>query len=104
MMFITNMEIPVLITALVAITEDLGGFGDVSWVLSSYLLGYVGMSEASLIRKSTCSNCSHATVAVLIIFAKFSDIFGRKPIFLLSTAIFIIFSAGCAAAQTLTQL
>lgn len=44
-MFITNMEIPVLITALVAITEDLGGFGDVSWVLSSYLLGYVGMSE-----------------------------------------------------------
>lgn len=43
MMFITNMEIPVLITALVAITEDLGGFGDVSWVVSSYLLGYVGM-------------------------------------------------------------
>lgn len=56
MMFITNMEIPVLITALVAITEDLGGFGDVSWVLSSYLLGYVGMSEASPIRKS--GNCS----------------------------------------------
>ncbi|KAG6362567.1 hypothetical protein INS49_007659 [Diaporthe citri] len=83
LMFITNMEIPVLITALVAITEDLGGFGDVSWVVSSYLLGYV---------------------AVLIIFAKFSDIFGRKPILLLSTSIFIIFSAGCAAAQTLTQL
>lgn len=102
MMFITNMEIPVLITALVAITEDLGGFGDVSWVLSSYLLGYVGMSEACPIRKS--NSYSHAMVAVLIIFAKFSDIFGRKPIFLLSTAIFIIFSAGCAAAQTLTQL
>lgn len=42
MMFITNMEVPVLITALVSITEDLGGFGDVGWVLSSYLLGYVG--------------------------------------------------------------
>lgn len=42
MMFITNMEIPVLITALIAITSDLGGFDDVSWVVSSYLLGYVG--------------------------------------------------------------
>ncbi|QLI71431.1 Multidrug resistance protein 3 [Metarhizium brunneum] len=83
MMFITNMEIPVLITALIAITSDLGGFDDVSWVVSSYLLGYV---------------------AVIIIFAKFSDIFGRKPIFLLSTATFIIFSAACSAAQTLTQL
>ncbi|KAG8409226.1 hypothetical protein J3458_019343 [Metarhizium acridum] len=83
MMFITNMEIPVLITALIAITTDLGGFDDVSWVVSSYLLGYV---------------------AVIIIFAKFSDIFGRKPIFLLSTATFIIFSAACSASQTLTQL
>ncbi|KKY31371.1 putative mfs multidrug transporter [Diaporthe ampelina] len=83
MMFITSMEIPVLITALVAITENLGGFGDASWVVSSYLLGYV---------------------AVIVIFAKFSDIFGRKPLFLLSTAIFIIFSAACSGAQTLTQL
>ncbi|KAK2616093.1 hypothetical protein N8I77_002802 [Diaporthe amygdali] len=41
---------------------------------------------------------------VIVIFAKFSDIFGRKPIFLLSTTIFIIFSAACSAAQTLTQL
>lgn len=45
MMFITHMEVPVLITALVAITEDLGGFGDVGWVVSSYLLGYVGTSN-----------------------------------------------------------
>lgn len=46
MMFMTNMEIPVLITALVAITQDLGGFDDVSWVVSSYLLGYVCMSKS----------------------------------------------------------
>lgn len=45
MMFITHMEVPVLITALVAITEDLGGFSDVGWVVSSYLLGYVGTSH-----------------------------------------------------------
>jgi MFS family permease len=82
-LFLTNLEIPIVTTSLVAITADLGGFDKVSWLISSYLLGYVG---------------------VLVIFAKLSDIFGRKA--LLSTAIitFIIFSGACGAAQTLTQL
>ncbi|KAI1760378.1 putative multidrug resistance protein fnx1 [Hypoxylon sp. FL1150] len=83
MMFLTNLEIPVVITALVAITDDLGGFGNVGWVVASYLLGYV---------------------AVIVICAKFSDIFGRKFVFLLSAIIFIIFSAACSAAQTMVQL
>ncbi|KAI0886605.1 putative multidrug resistance protein fnx1 [Annulohypoxylon maeteangense] len=83
MMFMVNFEVPVVVTALVSITNDLGGFNNVSWVVSAYLLGYV---------------------AVIVIFAKFSDIFGRKPIFLLSILIFIIFSAACSASQTIVQL
>ncbi|CAJ2502464.1 Uu.00g098580.m01.CDS01 [Anthostomella pinea] len=83
MMFITNLEVPVVTTALVAITDDLGGFDSVGWVVASYLLGYV---------------------AVIVICAKFSDIFGRKLVFLLSIAWFIIFSAACAASQTMVQL
>ncbi|KAI1863494.1 hypothetical protein JX265_008711 [Neoarthrinium moseri] len=83
MMFMTNFEVPVVITALVAISSELGGFGNVGWVIASYLLGYV---------------------AVIVIFAKFSDIFGRKPILLLSIAVFIVFSAACSASQTLLQL
>ncbi|KAH8166270.1 hypothetical protein CIB48_g1935 [Xylaria polymorpha] len=83
MMFMTNLEVPVVTTALVAITNDLGSFDNASWVVASYLLGYV---------------------AVIVIFAKFSDIFGRKLIFVLSTALFIIFSAACSASQTLVQL
>ncbi|KAI0006766.1 putative multidrug resistance protein fnx1 [Xylariaceae sp. FL0662B] len=83
MMFLTNMEVPVVTTALVAITDELGGFDTVGWVVASYLLGYV---------------------AVIVIFAKFSDIFGRKLVFLLSTALFIIFSAACSASQTIVQL
>ncbi|KAI0473346.1 putative multidrug resistance protein fnx1 [Xylariaceae sp. FL0804] len=83
MMFLTNLEVPVVTTALVKITDDLGGFNLVAWVVSSYLLGYV---------------------AVIVIFAKFSDIFGRKLVFLLSTAVFIIFSAACSASQTMVQL
>jgi hypothetical protein len=42
MVFMVNLEIPVVVTALVAITNDLSGFNDLSWVISSYLLGYVG--------------------------------------------------------------
>ncbi|ORX94599.1 MFS multidrug transporter-like protein [Clohesyomyces aquaticus] len=82
-LFLTNLEIPIVTTSLVSITNDLGDFNNVGWVISSYLLGYVG---------------------VLVIFAKLSDIFGRKLLLCLSISIFIVFSAGCGAAQTLTQL
>ncbi|KAI0399317.1 putative multidrug resistance protein fnx1 [Xylaria palmicola] len=83
MMFLVNLEVPVVITALVAITNDLQGFENVGWVVSSYLLGYVG---------------------VIVICAKSSDIFGRKLVFLSSIVFFIIFSAACSAAQTMVQL
>ncbi|OTA64073.1 putative multidrug resistance protein fnx1 [Hypoxylon sp. EC38] len=82
-MFMTNLEVPVVTTAVVAITKDLQGFDSAGWIVASYLLGYVG---------------------VIVICAKFSDILGRKFIFLLSTAIFIIFSAACSASQTIVQL
>ncbi|KAI1180324.1 putative multidrug resistance protein fnx1 [Nemania sp. FL0916] len=83
MMFLVNLEIPVVITSLVAITNDFGGFDNIGWVVASYLLGYVG---------------------VIVVCAKFSDIFGRKVVFLFSIIFFIIFSAACSAAQTIVQL
>ncbi|XDG05322.1 hypothetical protein ABKA04_004937 [Annulohypoxylon sp. FPYF3050] len=83
MMFIVNFELSVVNTTLVAIVDDIGGFDSVSWVVSAYLLGYVG---------------------AIVILSKFSDIFGRKLILLLSIVVFIIFSAACAAAQTMVQL
>jgi MFS family permease len=81
--FMVSVEISVVATALVSIAEDIGGFQEVSWIMSSYLLGYV---------------------SVVIIFAKFSDIFGRKTIMLVCLTIFMAFSAGCGAAQNVTQL
>ncbi|KAI1354865.1 putative multidrug resistance protein fnx1 [Xylaria sp. FL0043] len=83
MMFLVNLEVPVVVTSLVAITNDLQGFDTAGWVVSSYLLGYVG---------------------VIVVCAKFSDIFGRKLIFLSSIVFFIIFSAACSSAQTILQL
>lgn len=41
-MFIVNFELSVVNTTLVAIVNDVGGFDSVSWVVSAYLLGYVG--------------------------------------------------------------
>lgn len=101
--FMVQVEVPIVTTSLVAITSELGGFSTLSWVISSYLLGYV--CESSSIHVTHCS-CSHMHLcpAVIVIFAKFSDIFGRKPIYLLSMVIFIIFSAACSAAQTMAQL
>lgn len=37
-----QVEVPIVTTSLVAITGELSGFSILSWVISSYLLGYVG--------------------------------------------------------------
>lgn len=82
-LFLTSLEIPIVTTSLVAITNDFGEFNNVGWVISSYLLGYVG---------------------VLVIWAKLSDIYGRKSTMCISVAMFIIFSGACGASQTMVQL
>ncbi|KAI1171984.1 putative efflux pump antibiotic resistance protein [Nemania sp. FL0916] len=83
LLFLTAIELSIVTTTLVSITDDLGGLDNASWVASSYLLGYVG---------------------VVIILAKLSDIFGRKPILLASALVFAIFSGACAASTTLVDL
>ncbi|KAI0835189.1 MFS multidrug transporter-like protein [Hypoxylon sp. FL0890] len=83
MMFIVNFEIPVVATTVVAITSDIGGDSDRTWLLTSYLLGYV---------------------SIIVISSKLSDIYGRRPLFIACMLIFLIFSAACSAAQTITQL
>lgn len=43
-LFLSNLEIPVVTTALVDISDELGEFRKASWVTTSYLLGYAGMN------------------------------------------------------------
>ncbi|KJZ70793.1 hypothetical protein HIM_09806 [Hirsutella minnesotensis 3608] len=83
MLFVVQIEVSIVTTSLVAITKDLGGFDAASWVMSSYLLGYVG---------------------VVVVITKLSDIFGRKPAFALSILIFTVFSGACAAVASMPQL
>jgi hypothetical protein len=41
-MWLVNLEIPIVSTSLVGITDDLGGFSKSSWIVESYMLTYVG--------------------------------------------------------------
>ncbi|KAA8564176.1 hypothetical protein EYC84_011123 [Monilinia fructicola] len=81
-LFLTNLEIPIVTTSLISITNDLDSFSQVNWIISAYMLGYVSM---------------------LIIWAKLSDIFGRKVFAVSSIVIFTVFSGVCGASQTMTQ-
>ncbi|KAH8685445.1 MFS multidrug transporter-like protein [Tricladium varicosporioides] len=83
MLFLTNLEIPIVTTSLISITNDLNSFSESSWIISAYMLGYVSM---------------------LIIWAKLSDIFGRKCFAVTAVATFTIFSGACGASQSMTQL
>jgi EmrB/QacA subfamily drug resistance transporter len=73
----------ILATAVPAIVRDLGGFAHFPWLFSIYLL----------------------TAAVSTpIFAKFSDLHGRKPVMLIGVLAFVVGSILCGAAWNMTTL
>lgn len=56
--FLVTIESYIVVTALVDITRELKGFNNVSWVLSSYQLGFVGELMRFLTLSVDClSNC-----------------------------------------------
>ncbi|MGV8855968.1 MAG: MDR family MFS transporter [Devosia sp.] len=77
-MAMVAFEATIVSTAMPQIVADLGGLSLYSWVFSSYLL---------------------AQTAVTVVFGKFADIYGRRPIVLLGIGVFLAGSilAGLAA-------
>lgn len=73
----------VLATAVPSIVGELGGFHQFPWLFSAYLLGQAVTTP---------------------IYAKLSDVFGRKPILLLGIAMFLAGSILCAAAWNMLAL
>jgi multidrug resistance protein len=73
----------VLATAVPSIVGELGGFHQFPWLFSAYLLGQAVTTP---------------------IYAKLSDLFGRKPILLLGIAVFLVGSILCAAAWNMLAL
>ncbi|KAF2729272.1 MFS multidrug transporter-like protein [Polyplosphaeria fusca] len=82
-LYIGQLETTITSSAVLDITNHLGGYAKSPWIFTAYLLTYCGLQ---------------------MIWAKLSDIIGRKISFLTALAIFVVFSACCGASQTLIQL
>jgi len=82
-MLLAALEATVVGTAMPTIVSALGGLAHYSWVFSAYLL------------------TSTVTVPV---WGKLSDLFGRRRLFQIGVGVFVIGSAACGLAMTMTQL
>ncbi|CAA7271543.1 unnamed protein product [Cyclocybe aegerita] len=81
--FLAAIDQTIVATALPTIVSQLGGGRDYSWVGSAYLLTAAGLSP---------------------LYGKLSDLIGRKGILYTSIVVFLIGSALCGAAQSMTML
>jgi EmrB/QacA subfamily drug resistance transporter len=82
-MLLSALDQTVVSTALPTIVGDLGGAQHLTWVVSSYLL---------------------ADTIATVLAGKFGDLFGRKLVFQLSAGTFVVASAACGFAGTMTWL
>lgn len=82
-MFVGALDQTIVATATPSIVADLGGFGLLSWLFTSYIL---------------------ASTVVIPLVGKLSDIYGRKPFVISGVIIFTVASAACGAAPTMVSL
>jgi EmrB/QacA subfamily drug resistance transporter len=82
-MALAALDQSIVATALPRIVGDLGGVQHLSWVVTAYVL---------------------ASTAVMPLYGKLSDQYGRKPVLYTAIGLFLLGSLLCAAARTLFQL
>ncbi|TVY37363.1 MFS thioclapurine efflux transporter [Lachnellula subtilissima] len=82
-LFLSTLETTIVSTSLVSITNALDGFQLRDWIVTAYLVTYTGF---------------------LVIYAKFSDVFGRKTMLMLALGIFTLLSILCGAATGIVEL
>ncbi|MCQ6560608.1 DHA2 family efflux MFS transporter permease subunit [Paenibacillus mendelii] len=82
-LLMSSLDNTITSAALSHIIKDIGGFEQVSWVFTAYML---------------------ASTSMMLVFGKMSDLFGRKRFYLIGISIFLIGSALCGTAQDITQL
>ena len=81
--FLVALDTSVVSTAMPTVVSQIGGIDLYAWAFSAYLL---------------------TNTVTIPIYGKLSDLYGRKPVFLASTAIFLVASALCGQAQSMQQL
>jgi len=81
--FMAAMEMTVVSTAMPTVVGDLGGVHLYAWVFTAYLV---------------------ASTAMVPIFGKLADLFGRKPVLLFGIVVFLFSSIACGLSTTMLQL
>jgi EmrB/QacA subfamily drug resistance transporter len=82
-LLLAALDQTIVATALPKVVSELGGITQYTWVFTAYMLG--------------------STVTVPL-YGKLGDVYGRKPLFVVSIVIFLVGSALCGASQNLWQL
>lgn len=79
-LFMASMEATVVATAMPTIVGQIGGLATYSWVFTAYLL---------------------ASTTIVPIYGKLSDIYGRRPVYVVAMALFLISSVLCGRATSM---
>src|SRR5829696_4112206 len=82
-LLLAALDSTIVATALPTIVGELGGLTHLSWVVTAYLL---------------------AQTVVTPLYGKLGDLYGRKGILQIGIVVFLVGSALCGVAQTMTQL
>ncbi len=82
-LLLASLDQTIVATSLPRIVSDLGGLAQYSWVFTAYML---------------------ATTVTVPLYGRLGDIYGRKPLFIVSISIFLVGSALCGLAQNMTEL
>jgi EmrB/QacA subfamily drug resistance transporter len=81
--FLGSVDQTIVATALPHIVADIGGLSQYAWIFTAYLLA--------------------ATVSIPV-YGKLGDVYGKRPMLLVSIAIFLIGSASCGLARSMPML
>jgi len=82
-LMLASLDQNIVGVALPRIVSELGGLSHLSWVVTSFLL---------------------TSTATTPLYGKLSDLYGRKPLFLIAILIFLVGSSLCGLAGSMTQL
>ncbi len=82
-MFLASLDQTIVATSLSTMAQELNGWSLMSWVVSAYLV---------------------ASTVTTPIYGRLSDLYGRRPVLLISIALFVAASVLCALSQTMVEL
>lgn len=82
-MFLATLDQTIIATALPAVAQDLGGWDEMAWVVTAYLI---------------------ASTVTTPIYGRLSDLYGRRPVLLVCVCVFVLGSILAALAQSMLWL